>query len=128
MLLTVLMLVAATVIFTAVFIALACIQFWTIDSAEVANAFTYGGNTVTQYPLTVFPSEVLKAMTFVVPLAFVNWYPSLLHPRPRGPARLPGLDAVAVPARRGGAGGGDRCSCGAPGCATTDRPGADRWR
>ncbi len=76
-LLTVLMLVAATVIFTAVFIALACIQFWTIDSAEVANAFTYGGNTVTSYPLTVFPSEVLKAMTFVVPLAFVNWYPSL---------------------------------------------------
>jgi ABC-2 type transport system permease protein len=76
-LLTVLMLVAATVIFTAVFVALACIQFWTIDSAEVANAFTYGGNTVTSYPLTVFPNEVVKAMTFVLPLAFVNWYPSL---------------------------------------------------
>jgi ABC-2 type transport system permease protein len=76
-LLTVLMLVAATVIFTSIFIALACIQFWTIDSAEVANAFTYGGNTVASYPMTVFPSEVLKAMTFVVPLAFVNWYPSL---------------------------------------------------
>jgi ABC-2 type transport system permease protein len=76
-LITVLMLVAATVIFVALFVALACIQFWTIDSAEVANAFTYGGNTVTSYPLTVFPSEVLKAMTFVLPLAFVNWYPSL---------------------------------------------------
>jgi ABC-2 type transport system permease protein len=74
---TVLMLVAATVIFVGAFVGLACIQFWTIDSAEVANAFTYGGNTVTSYPLTVFPSEVLKAMTFVVPLAFVNWYPSL---------------------------------------------------
>ena len=76
-LLTVLMLAAATVIFTAVFISLACIQFWTIDSAEVANSFTYGGNTVASYPLTIFPSEVLKAMTFVIPLAFVNWYPSL---------------------------------------------------
>ena len=76
-LLTVLMLAAATVIFTAVFIGLACVQFWTIDSAEVANSFTYGGNTVTSYPLTIFPSEVLKAMTFVLPLAFVNWYPSL---------------------------------------------------
>jgi len=76
-LITVLMLVAASVIFVAVFVGLACIQFWTIDSAEVANAFTYGGNTVTSYPLTIFPSEVLKAMTFVLPLAFVNWYPSL---------------------------------------------------
>ena len=75
--LTVLMLVAATVIFIAVFVGLACIQFWTVDSAEVANAFTYGGNTITSYPLTIFPSELIKAMTFAVPLAFVNWYPSL---------------------------------------------------
>jgi viologen exporter family transport system permease protein len=75
--LTVLMLVAATVIFVAVFVGLACIQFWTIDSAEVANAFTYGGNTITSYPLSIFPSELVKAMTFAVPLAFVNWYPSL---------------------------------------------------
>jgi ABC-2 type transport system permease protein len=76
-LLAVLMVVAGTVIFFAVFIGFACIQFWTADSAEVANAFTYGGNTITSYPLTVFPSEVVKAMTFVLPLAFVNWYPSL---------------------------------------------------
>ena len=54
----------------------ACIQFWTADATEFANAFTYGGNTATQYPLTIFPSEVV-AMTFVVPIAFVNWYPSL---------------------------------------------------
>jgi ABC-2 type transport system permease protein len=85
--LTVLMLVAATVIFVAVFVGLACIQFWTVDSAEVANAFTYGGNTITSYPLTIFPSELVKAMTFAVPLAFVNWYPSLHilgHPDPLG--------------------------------------------
>ncbi|HEX5090423.1 MAG TPA: ABC transporter permease [Nocardioides sp.] len=85
--LTVLMLVAATIIFVAVFVGLACIQFWTIDSAEVANAFTYGGNTITSYPLSIFPSELIKAMTFAVPLAFVNWYPSLHilgHPDPLG--------------------------------------------
>ena len=59
------------------FIGLACIQFWTTDSAEVANAFTYGGNTVTSYPLSVFPHALVKTLTFVVPLAFINWYPSL---------------------------------------------------
>ena len=53
----------------------------------MANAFTYGGNTITSYPLSIFPSELVKAMTFVVPLAFVNWYPSphiLDQPDPLG--------------------------------------------
>lgn len=76
-LLAVVMVVSGSLIFVGIFITFACIQFWTTDSSEVANAFTYGGNTATQYPLTVFPKEALLALTFVVPLAFVNWYPAL---------------------------------------------------
>jgi ABC-2 type transport system permease protein len=68
---------SGAVAFFCLFVMFACVQFWTSDASEVANAFTYGGNTVTQYPLTVFPSELVKALTFVLPLAFVNWYPSL---------------------------------------------------
>jgi ABC-2 type transport system permease protein len=71
------MVVSACAIFFALFVAFSCIQFWTVDSTEFANAFTYGGNTMTQYPMTIFPREVLKGLTFVVPLAFVNWYPCL---------------------------------------------------
>jgi ABC-2 type transport system permease protein len=41
------MVVSASVIFLALFIGFACLQFWTSDASEVANAFTYGGNTVT---------------------------------------------------------------------------------
>jgi ABC-2 type transport system permease protein len=76
-LVTLSMLVSGSVIFFAVFIGFACIQFWTIDANEVANAFTYGGNTITQYPMTVFPKEIVKGLTFLLPLAFVNWYPAL---------------------------------------------------
>jgi ABC-2 type transport system permease protein len=76
-LVTLSMLVSGSVIFFAVFIGFACIQFWTIDANEVANAFTYGGNTITQYPMTVFPKEIVKGLTFLLPLAFVNWYPGL---------------------------------------------------
>jgi ABC-2 type transport system permease protein len=71
------MLVSASVIFFAIFIGFACVQFWTVDASEVANAFTYGGNTFTQYPLSVYPREVVAGLTLVVPLAFVNWYPAL---------------------------------------------------
>ena len=76
-LVTLSMVVSGSVIFFAVFIGFACIQFWTIDANEVANAFTYGGNTMTQYPLTVFPREVVTGLTVLIPLAFVNWYPAL---------------------------------------------------
>lgn len=71
------MVVSGAAIFCAIFIGFACVQFWTADSSEVANAFTYGGNTVTQYPLTIFPQELVKTLTFLLPLAFVNWYPCL---------------------------------------------------
>ena len=71
------MVVCGSLIFCGLFVMLASIQFWTADSAEAANAFTYGGNALTQYPLTVYPSEVVKVLTFLVPIAFVNWYPSL---------------------------------------------------
>ena len=71
------MLVSGAVIFLAIFVGFACIQFWTIDANEVANAFTYGGNTISQYPMTVYPREVVAGLTFLMPLAFVNWYPAL---------------------------------------------------
>jgi ABC-2 type transport system permease protein len=75
--LTAVMLVSGSVIFVSIFVIFGCIQFWTHDASEVANAFTYGGNTMTQYPLTVFPREVVAGLTYLVPLAFVNWYPAL---------------------------------------------------
>jgi ABC-2 type transport system permease protein len=71
------MVVTGGTIFFALFVMFSCIQFWTTDASEFANAFTYGGATVTQYPLTIFPREVMVSLTFVLPIAFVNWYPSL---------------------------------------------------
>lgn len=86
-LVTVSMLVSGSVIFFCLFVSLACIQFWTADSSEAANAFTYGGNTITQYPLSVFPRELVRGLTLLVPIAFVSWYPALYvlgHPDPFG--------------------------------------------
>jgi ABC-2 type transport system permease protein len=95
--LAVVMVTSACLIFFSLFVAFSCVQFWTVDSTEFANAFTYGGNTMTQYPMTIFPREVLKGLTFVVPLAFVNWYPCLyLLDRP-DPFGLPSWFAVLSP-------------------------------
>ena len=71
------MLVSGALVFFGLFVGFSCIQFWTTDATEFANAFTYGGATVTQYPLNVFPREMMVGLTFVIPVAFVNWYPCL---------------------------------------------------
>jgi viologen exporter family transport system permease protein len=83
------MVVSGAVIFFSLFVGFACIQFWTSDASELANAFTYGGNTLTQYPLTVFPAELVKSLTFVLPVAFVNWYPCLFLLGREDPFGLP---------------------------------------
>jgi ABC-2 type transport system permease protein len=98
--LTAVMLVSACAIFFSLFVAFSCVQFWAGDSSQFANAFTYGGNTMTQYPMTIFPREVLKGLTFIVPVAFVNWYPCLYlldRPDPFGmPAYFSVLSPVAA--------------------------------
>lgn len=84
-------------IFCAVFVAGAAFQFVAQDASEVQNAFTYGGTTLLQYPPTVFAKELVRGVTFVLPLAFVNWLPAayvLGRPYPLG---LPGWVAFASP-------------------------------
>ena len=41
-------------IFGALWVITSSIAFWTVETQEVANSFTYGGNFITQYPLDVF--------------------------------------------------------------------------
>ncbi|MFF8730256.1 ABC transporter permease [Streptomyces sp. NPDC015171] len=81
------MLVSGCGIFCAVFVAGAAFQFVAQDASEVQNAFTYGGTTLLQYPPTVFAKELVRGVTFVLPLAFVNWLPAtyvLGRPYPLG--------------------------------------------
>ncbi|WP_330458075.1 ABC transporter permease [Streptomyces sp. NBC_00820] len=74
-------------IFCAVFVAGAAFQFVAQDASEVQNAFTYGGTTLLQYPPTVFGRGLVRGVTYVLPLAFVNWLPAayvLGRPYPLG--------------------------------------------
>ncbi|MEV7953402.1 ABC transporter permease [Streptomyces sp. NPDC088141] len=72
-----LMLLSGASIFAAVFVAGAAFQFVAQDASEVQNSFTYGGNTLLQYPPSIFAKDLVRGVTFVVPLAFVNWLPAL---------------------------------------------------
>ncbi|MEV7088663.1 ABC transporter permease [Streptomyces sp. NPDC093085] len=108
------MVVSGAAIFAAVFVVGAAFQFWAQDATEVQNSFTYGGATLLQYPPTVFAKDLVRGVTFVVPLAWVNWIPALYvldRPNPLGlPQELAFLPpvvacaccALAAPAWRAG--------------------------
>ncbi|MFG3140614.1 ABC transporter permease [Streptomyces sp. NPDC048211] len=72
-----LMVLSGAAIFSAVFVAGGAFQFVAQDASQVQNSFTYGGATLLQYPPSVFAADLVRGVTFVVPLAFVNWLPCL---------------------------------------------------
>lgn len=92
-----LMTVCGGLIFSAVMVAGASFQFWAQDGAEVTNSFTYGGNTLLQYPPTIFAQDLVRGVVYVVPLAFVNWLPALYVLGREAPVGVPAWTAFASP-------------------------------
>jgi ABC-2 type transport system permease protein len=91
------MVVSGAVIFCALFVAGAAFQIFAQDAAEVQNAFTYGGTTLLQYPPTVFGKDLVRGVTFMLPLAFVNWVPACHVLGQPYPLELPEWAAFAPP-------------------------------
>jgi ABC-2 type transport system permease protein len=81
-----LMLVSGFVIFCSVWVGTNAAAFWLVNVREATNAFTYGGNFLTQYPLDIFSAWFRRLFAFVIPVAFVNYFPSLfILDKPTGP-------------------------------------------
>jgi ABC-2 type transport system permease protein len=90
--------VSGVAIFSGVWIAGSAISFWTSDIQEVANAFTYGGSFLTSYPINIFGTWTRRLLAFVIPMAFVAYYPSLfILDKPDAVIGQPAL-AFAAPA------------------------------
>ncbi len=64
-------------IFTGLLIMQAAMCFWSTQSLEVMNSFTYGGIEASQWPLPVLSGWFSRIFIFVIPLAFVNYFPLL---------------------------------------------------
>jgi ABC-2 type transport system permease protein len=75
--LLVVMVPAAIVIFGSVWVVGGCLAFWTTDGGEFTNAFTYGGNFLAQYPVDILSSWLRRFLAYIVPLAFVCYFPAL---------------------------------------------------
>ena len=81
--------VAGIVIFASVWIVGACLAFWTTDGGEFTNAFTYGGNFLTQYPIDIYSAWARRFLAYLVPMAFVCYFPALYVLGKADPLGLP---------------------------------------
>jgi ABC-2 type transport system permease protein len=64
-------------LFSGLFVLQATLSFWTIETLEIANTVTYGGNEAGQFPLSIYRPWFRNFFTFVVPLACVTYFPAL---------------------------------------------------
>jgi ABC-2 type transport system permease protein len=83
--------VSSTVIFGAIWVITSSLAFWTVETQEIANSFTYGGDFLTDYPIDVLAGWLRRLVIFVVPLASVCYLPAVRlfdKPMPDGIPRL----------------------------------------
>ncbi len=75
--------------FIAIFVLGATLAFWSPQTHEVANIFTYGGQFMTSYPMHIYEAWLRSLFTFVIPMAFINYYPALFLLGKPDPVGLP---------------------------------------
>ena len=83
--------VAGTVILCSIWVVACSVCFWLVEGRELANAVTYGSSMFTAYPLGVFSSWLRRLMGFLVPGAFVAYFPTLALLGKPDPLGLPGF-------------------------------------
>ncbi|HET9255478.1 MAG TPA: ABC-2 family transporter protein [Pseudonocardiaceae bacterium] len=81
----------------AVWVAATATTFWLVEGQELPNAVTYGSGMFTSYPVSVFSGWLLRLMAFVVPGAFVAYYPALAILGKPDPLGLPPVLRYSAP-------------------------------
>ena len=112
-------LVSGAAIFFAIFVARRGLLLLDDRGTELMNTFTYGGTTLASYPLDIFDAGCAALVTFVLPLAFVNYYPALYILGRPDPLGLPAWTAWLRPVAA--------VVC-APAPAAPGRPGVRRYQ
>ena len=77
---------SGTMIHGALLILMGSVSFWVIDNSEMMNLITsYDGvRTLIDFPLSAFSKWIQVLFTFIVPYAFVNYYPAVFLLEKRG--------------------------------------------
>lgn len=89
--------VSGATIYLGLMVIGATLTFWTVKTPEVINVFTFGGEQMASYPLSIYHDWLRTFFLFIVPVGFSN-YPAALYLLGRSdPAGLPAWLAWLAP-------------------------------
>jgi ABC-2 type transport system permease protein len=66
-----------TALFAGLLVLQATLSFWTVESLEAINIFTYGGEAAGEYPLNVYAGWFRDFLMWGVPIGCVTYLPML---------------------------------------------------
>ena len=89
--------ISQVLFFGGLFIIGATISFWTVESLEAVNIFTYGGNEMMSYPMHIYPKWMVRFFTFIIPAIFLNYYPALFILDKPDPFNMPPIVHFLAP-------------------------------
>ena len=72
-----LMVICGSLLFFGLFMVYAAFSFFTVEGLEFMNILTDGGREHGRLPFSVYGENVLRFLTYVIPLALVQYYPLL---------------------------------------------------
>ncbi|WP_132996002.1 ABC transporter permease [Sporanaerobacter acetigenes] len=81
--------VGGSFLFSALIVLQATLSFWSIQSLEIVNSFTYGGVETAQYPLSIYKSWFRKIFIFIIPLGCINYFPAMAILEKSDPLKSP---------------------------------------
>jgi len=73
----ILMIVCGMLIFFGLFLIYAAVSVFTIEGIEFMNVLTDGGREFGTYPYSIYGDVILKVLTYIIPLALIQYYPFL---------------------------------------------------
>ena len=71
------MIASGAIVFFGLYVIHAALAFFTTEASEFINIITHGGREFGRYPYSVYGEGILKFLTYIVPLALIQYYPLL---------------------------------------------------
>ncbi len=72
----ILALIGGAIIQTSLFMISSCFSFWAIRTTNLRNLIFFNSRRFAGYPISFYPGLIQKMLIFIVPFAFVSYFPS----------------------------------------------------
>ena len=71
--------ISGAVLQASIFLLSSCFSFWTVKTKNIRNLIFFNTRKFAAYPISFYPIGIKRILVFVIPFAFVNYYPTQFY-------------------------------------------------